>query len=200
MPQASIGYSPFDLVYSCSVQGLLDLLKRSWEAPESTITKKRNIFQYVRQMRDGLKVYREQAGENLQKAQKLWYDHAADVENISLDRGCSCYYYKVQTSYWQSGKGHTLSSGRWTQSLIRCTIHQLHLYAILSLPHTSAIYRAIRWNNCKIYFLSTRNASTQIQGEPTFWRTHPTEAIQGTREPYRSAEKELKLMREMAVI
>ena len=33
VPQASTGFSPFELVYGRQVRGLLDILKKMWEAP-----------------------------------------------------------------------------------------------------------------------------------------------------------------------
>lgn len=36
VPQASTGFSPFELVYGWSVQGPLDLLRKSWELPTAS--------------------------------------------------------------------------------------------------------------------------------------------------------------------
>lgn len=77
VPQASTGFSPFELLYGWQVQGPLDLVKRSWEASSTTAEGETNIVKFVLQMRDRLEKYREQAQENLeeaQKNQKLWYD------------------------------------------------------------------------------------------------------------------------------
>ena len=83
VPQASTGFSPFELLYGWSVQGPLDLLKRSWEIPASSPGNV-GVVQYVLQMRDRLEQYREEAQENLKKAQqnqKRWYDaHARQSE------------------------------------------------------------------------------------------------------------------------
>lgn len=79
VPQASTGFSPFELVYGWQVQGPLDLLKKSWERPAEASSEV-GIVQYVLRMRDRLDQYREEAAENLrqaQKAQKLWYDQYA---------------------------------------------------------------------------------------------------------------------------
>uniref|UniRef100_A0A8C2FJY0 Integrase catalytic domain-containing protein n=1 Tax=Cyprinus carpio TaxID=7962 RepID=A0A8C2FJY0_CYPCA len=80
VPQASTGFSPFELVYGWSLQGPLDLLRRSWEALTTSAEGEHGIVQYILQMRDRLEAYREQGRENLekaQKAQKLWYDQCA---------------------------------------------------------------------------------------------------------------------------
>ena len=79
VPQASTGFSPFELLYGWSVQGPLDLLKKSWETPASG-PGNMGVVQYVLQMRDQLEQYREEAQENLKKAQhnqKRWYDEHA---------------------------------------------------------------------------------------------------------------------------
>ncbi len=80
VPQASTGFSPFELLYGWQVQGPLDLLRKSWEEGSAAKTEERGIVQYVLEMRDRLEQYREQARENLQRnqqAQKQWYDQHA---------------------------------------------------------------------------------------------------------------------------
>lgn len=83
VPQASTGFSPFELLYGWPVQGPLDLLKRRWEGP-AVAPKEKGVLQYVLQMRDRLEKYREEANINLQqaqRAQKTWYDkHARQRE------------------------------------------------------------------------------------------------------------------------
>lgn len=77
VPQASTGFSPFDLLYGWQVQGPLDLLKKGWEKePAFKMEEKGGIVQYVLEMRDCLEQYREQTKENLQekRVQKRWYD------------------------------------------------------------------------------------------------------------------------------
>ncbi|XP_073668194.1 uncharacterized protein [Paramisgurnus dabryanus] len=79
VPQASTGFSPFELLYGWQVQGPLDLLRKGWEGTTSGAEEK-GIVQYVLEMRDRLERYREEAKENLQEAQKkqkLWYDKYA---------------------------------------------------------------------------------------------------------------------------
>ena len=79
VPQASTGFSPFELLYGWDVQGPLDLLRKEWEAP-STKPNDRNIVQYVLEMRDRLSRYQEEAALNLrqaQQSQKTWYDQQA---------------------------------------------------------------------------------------------------------------------------
>lgn len=78
--QASTGFSPFELLYGWSVQGPLDLLRKSWETPMTSTDGEQGIVHYVRQMTDRLEMYRELAIESLemaQKAQKRWYDQYA---------------------------------------------------------------------------------------------------------------------------
>lgn len=58
VPQASTGFPPFGLLYSCQLQGLLDLLWKGWEAP-TTSTEERSIIKFVLEIRDHLKCYKE---------------------------------------------------------------------------------------------------------------------------------------------
>uniref|UniRef100_A0A3P9KG95 Gypsy retrotransposon integrase-like protein 1 n=1 Tax=Oryzias latipes TaxID=8090 RepID=A0A3P9KG95_ORYLA len=79
VPQASTGFSPFELLYGWDVQGPLDLLKKSWEA-KSTKTSERGVIQFVLEMRERLAKYREEAEVNQREAQrsrKTWYDQQA---------------------------------------------------------------------------------------------------------------------------
>lgn len=79
VPQASTGFSPFELLYGWDVQGPLDLLLKTWEAP-ATGTHDGSVVQYVLEMRDRLATYRDEAEVNLREArqtQKAWYDRQA---------------------------------------------------------------------------------------------------------------------------
>lgn len=51
VPQASTGFSPFELLYGWQVQGPLDLLWKSWE-DLACGEKEKDIIQYVLEMRD----------------------------------------------------------------------------------------------------------------------------------------------------
>ena len=77
VPQASTGFSPFELVYGRNVRGPIDVLKESWEAstrsPESVVS-------YVMMVQERLQKLRDIVHENLQDAQntqKQWYDRNA---------------------------------------------------------------------------------------------------------------------------
>lgn len=78
VPQASTGFSPFELLYGRPVRGPLDVLREAWERDQqSTAT---NIVDYVLRMRDKLEQLTTLAHENLAKAQaqqKTWYDRSA---------------------------------------------------------------------------------------------------------------------------
>ncbi|KAK7912922.1 hypothetical protein WMY93_013133 [Mugilogobius chulae] len=79
VPQASTGFSPFELLYGWDVQGPLDLLRKTWGAPPTSEGCK-GIVQFVMEMRERLATYLDQAELNLQEAQKTqkaWYDRQA---------------------------------------------------------------------------------------------------------------------------
>ena len=74
VPQASTGFSPFELVYGRNVRGPLDIVKESWEAstrsPESVVS-------YVLMVQQRLETLGDIVHENLnnaQETQKQWYD------------------------------------------------------------------------------------------------------------------------------
>ena len=81
VPQASMGFSPFELLYGRSVRGPLDIL--SWEA--STKSSK-SIVSYVLMMWEKLYRMTELVQENLSRAQanqKQWYDQTAQSREFN---------------------------------------------------------------------------------------------------------------------
>ncbi|XP_071063354.1 uncharacterized protein [Pseudochaenichthys georgianus] len=79
VPQASTGFSPFELLYGHEVRGPLSLLREIWEgnkAREGSV----NIVSYVVQMRDRLEKMSQLAQSHMavaQQQQKSWYDRSA---------------------------------------------------------------------------------------------------------------------------
>lgn len=67
VPQASTGFSPFELLYGWDVQGPLHLLRKSWETPTAS---ERSVVQFVLEMRYRLAQYREEAEVNMREAQQ----------------------------------------------------------------------------------------------------------------------------------
>lgn len=77
VPQASTGFSPFELLYGRQVRGPLDLLKDYWESPPST---GENVVAYVVKMRERLEemsALAQQSMRTAQQNQKKWYDQKA---------------------------------------------------------------------------------------------------------------------------
>ena len=79
VPQASTGFSPFELLYGWDVQGPLDLLHKGWEGPEHQ-TEEKGVVQFILEMRERLAGYQDEAERNMldaQQSQKTWYDQKA---------------------------------------------------------------------------------------------------------------------------
>ena len=82
VPQASTGFSPFELLYGRNVRGPLDILRESWEASKSEDD---NIVSYVLLTREKLTKMTELVQQNLaqaQERQKNWYDRNARVREF----------------------------------------------------------------------------------------------------------------------
>ena len=78
VPQASTGFSPFELVYGRQVRGPLDILKETWEAPSQGSDE--SIVSYVLSVQERLAKMTELVKKNLAQAQveqKQWYDQNA---------------------------------------------------------------------------------------------------------------------------
>lgn len=79
VPQASTGFSPFELLYGRDVRGPLALLRESWEGNQVN-TESTDIVSYVVDMRDKLEKMSALAQEHMAEAQhrqKTWYDRNA---------------------------------------------------------------------------------------------------------------------------
>lgn len=78
VPQASTGFSPFELLFAHQIRGPLDVLRDSWEASDKPT--KQNILSYILKMREKLQLSSTRARESVQESQvkqKMWYDQKA---------------------------------------------------------------------------------------------------------------------------
>ena len=67
VPQASMGFSPFKLLYSCQVRGLLDILCETWEASAKSSD---IVVSYILSIQDKLAKLQELVHTNLKNAQR----------------------------------------------------------------------------------------------------------------------------------
>ena len=70
VPQASRGFSPFELLYGHHVRGPLDVLSKTWQ---SSAKSEESVVSHVLSIRDKLEKMKYIADSNLEQAQ-LWYD------------------------------------------------------------------------------------------------------------------------------
>ena len=119
VPQASTGFSPFELLYGCKVCGPLDVLRETWEEPTKG---GENVVTYMLAMRDRLGSMTEMVQENLshaQEVQKGWYDKTAWSREFHPGDRVLVLLVHQHTNFRPSGSGHTQSRRRgatWTTS------------------------------------------------------------------------------------
>ncbi|MCG7875094.1 MAG: RNase H-like domain-containing protein [Candidatus Thiodiazotropha endolucinida] len=86
VPQESLGFAPFDLIYGRSVRGPMAILKELWSKDVDDLEVK-STYQYVVDLRHRLESVSDIAQTNLQKAsrkQKVQYDKKARQRNIKV--------------------------------------------------------------------------------------------------------------------
>ena len=81
VPQASTGFSPFELLYGRSVRGPLHVMKELWEGGRKS---SESVVSYIVQIREMMDKMRHLVQDNLERSrnyQKQWYDqHARERE------------------------------------------------------------------------------------------------------------------------
>lgn len=82
MPQASTGFSPFELLYGRAIRGPLDIIRETWEADEHSDD---SVVSYLLATQEKLRDMAEMVEENLTKVQgkqKRLYDKGARLQEF----------------------------------------------------------------------------------------------------------------------
>ena len=82
VPQASSGFSPFELLYGRPVRGPLDVIRETWEATEGT---DESVVSYILSTQERLQSMMQVVEKNVTKAQsrqKQWYDKGARLREF----------------------------------------------------------------------------------------------------------------------
>ena len=108
VPQESLGFSPFELLYGRNVKGPMAILRELWsgEAPDEQVL---STYQYAIELRDRLEQTCKLAHENLKKVQikqKAYYDRRLGRVSLTLEIRFYCYCRLTVISCYCSGKVH----------------------------------------------------------------------------------------------
>ena len=92
VPQASTGFSPFELLYGRVVRGPMQILKERWTGDSDTEEMK-NTYQYIVELKDRLEETCQLARESLKQSQgkyKHHYDKTARRREFKVEaiKGC----------------------------------------------------------------------------------------------------------------
>ena len=105
VPQESLGFSPFELLYGRSVRGPIAILKELWSR-EVTNEQVMSTYQYVIKLRERLEQTCQLARNNLEKVQlKQRLIMISVLDRGSLTSGTrSCYYSQQKVISYNSNK------------------------------------------------------------------------------------------------
>ena len=85
VPQASTGFSPFELLYGRNVRGPLDILKESWDADRRG---SESVVSYILMIQYRLTQLRDIVHKNLKDAQRTWKEwHDRHARNLEFQPG-----------------------------------------------------------------------------------------------------------------
>ena len=93
VPQASTGFSQFELLHGWPVQGPLDILSNVWEGSPSS---NKSVVSHILSMREKLLQMSKLVNKNLTNAQakqKQWYDKSARSRKFSMGDQVSVLLY-----------------------------------------------------------------------------------------------------------
>ena len=94
VPQASTGFSPFELLYGREVRGPLDVLKEEWEPRNQSDI---NVASYVLHVREKFEEMFKLVHRNMEVAQttqKKWYDKMDRRRKLKAGDHKSWYFYQ----------------------------------------------------------------------------------------------------------
>ncbi|XP_078234983.1 uncharacterized protein LOC144583976 [Pogona vitticeps] len=151
VPQASTGFSPFELLFGRKVKGPLDLIKQNWE--QITQGDPQDVVTYIDTLMNDLKRNLELAAENLQAQkvrQKTWYDQKARERHFNPGEEVlwlrPCKENKLQLKW--AGPYRVISKMSDLNYLIEQEDHLKHLEIVLQ--RLSAAGLTVKASKCQL--------------------------------------------------
>jgi len=113
VPQASTGFSPFELLYGRTVRGPMQILQQIWTETQDDVT--RNTYEYVFELRNRLEETCKLARESLNSAQgnyKHHYDRKARARSFNIGEKVLILTHKKDNRLFLEWKGPCKISGK----------------------------------------------------------------------------------------
>ena len=103
VPQKSLGFAPFELLYGLSVRGPMAILRELW-ASKINDEQVLSTFQYVIELRERLEQTCKLAREKYKSSKSYAMTNVQGRVSLASEIKCYCYCRQTIISYYSSGR------------------------------------------------------------------------------------------------
>ncbi len=165
VPQASTGFSPFELMYGRQVRGPLDVLKETWESSKKSTE---SVVSYVLTIQEKLAKMSEIVSENLTKAQttqKRWYDRNARERKLEVEDNVLVLLPSSTNKLLAKWQGPYP-----VKKVISSVTYEIDMFDHKKRKRVFHINMLRKWNTPTIPNLLAEEESEELMGELPLWK------------------------------